>query len=113
MNLFILICSMLFQNTIKNTTYSPYSTMESAGNDGRFTNLYPFMHRWENENEILYKIQQYNHYMALLKFLESSNNSEKDKIERIEFESNDPSYKIYDLYAGGLMTEWDAEDWNM
>jgi hypothetical protein len=46
----------------------------------------------------------------LLKYLESDV-SEIDKIERIKIESQTPTYKICDLYSGGLMNDWDMEDW--
>jgi hypothetical protein len=110
MNLFILIYSLLFQHTLINTTQTPYSNMDSSGIDGRFTYSYPFINR--RENEILYKIKKYSHYMTLLKYLESGV-SEKEKIERIEYENHEPTYKIYDLYAGGLMSDWDMDDWDM
>jgi len=113
MNLFILICSALFGNLIKNVTNYPYLNTESSGNDERFIDSYSILENWKNENEILFRIRKYYYYMAILNFLESPTISEKDKLERIEFEKGEPIHKIYDLYAGGLLNDWNMEDWDM
>ena len=109
MNLFILICSVLFGNIIKNVTNYPYLNTESSGNDERLIQSYSFLSKWENENEILYRIRKYYYYLEVLNYLESNTNSQKDKLERIEKEIGEDTYKIYDLYAGGLLNDWEMD----
>ena len=109
MNLFILICSVLFGNIIKNVTNYPYLNTESSGNDERLTQVLPFLSKWENENEILYRIRKYYYYLEVLNYLESNTNSQKDKLEIIEKEIGEDTYKIYDLYAGGLLNDWEMD----
>lgn len=109
MNLFILIWSALFGNIIKNVTNYPYLNTESSGNDERMTQVHPFLSKWENENEILYRIRKYYYYLEVLNYLESNTNSQKDKLERIEKNFGKDTYKIYDLYAGGLLNDWEMD----
>jgi len=109
MNLFILICSVLFGNITKNITNYPYQNTESSGNDDRVIQTHSFL--WENENEILCRIRKYYYYMEFLKYLESGRVLEKDKTERIKSEMDilDETYKICDLYSGGLLNDWEMD----
>ena len=109
MNLFILICSVLFGNITKNVINYPYQNTESSGNDDRMAQSHPFL--WENENEILCRIRKYYYYMEFLKYLESVAVPEKDKMEKIKSEMDivDETYKICDLYSGGLLKDWEMD----
>lgn len=109
MNLFILICSALFSNIIKNVTNYHLLNSESSGNDERIMQSYPVLNEQINENEILYRIRKYNYYMTILNYLESTIISEKDKMERIKIDIGEDTYKIYDLYAGSLLKDWEID----
>lgn len=108
MNLFMLIFSTLFSNIIQNITNPPYINREHySGKDDRVKMNYPFI--TDSENEILRRIRRYYYCMAIINYLQSSCVSENDKLDTIQYEIGENSHKIYDLYAGGLMDDWEMD----
>jgi len=95
MNLFILLASLWVINTI--------ILNKSTGLDERFTLEY------DNDKEIIYRIYKHNHNLSVLKKLQTQI-SIPEKIEIINHNDFSPSVRITSLKAGGLMNDWDFEE---
>lgn len=67
--------------------------------------------QYDDDKEILYTIQKHNNNIQLLEKLQS-HISIQEKIDEIQKIDLTPSYKRIHVKSGGLMKDWDFEDFS-
>ena len=93
------LCILLASLWVINTIF----LHKNHGVDERFTLEY------DNDKEIIYRIYKHNHNLSVLKKLQSPI-SIPEKMKKINENDLSPSVRIISLKAGGLMNDWDFEE---
>ena len=106
MNLFILLTALWVINVSNINVSVPIPMIKlNEGIDERFSIEY------DEDKEIIYRIQKHQHKFDILKKIESSI-SINEKIDEIKNMDISASYKRIQLTEGGLMNDWDFEDFS-
>lgn len=101
MHLFILLSTLWVMNiSVPNTSTLP---KRNDGLDERFEIHY------DEDKEVIYSLQKHYYNMELLRKLQMPVSFE-EKIEAIQNNAYVPSYYLYDVKSGGLMSDWECED---